>query len=380
MAFWDAAKSETIYPWNPTPGPGQRNDVSIPLKQDTQVQAPVSGVVLPQHPGGGGLYSYYGKQPWGGEVDILTNLSDYGGPQVVQLLHMDSIGVVPGQLVKKGDVLGLSGGQTSGGNMPSSPQYSTGPHVGLAVHSVSSWNQMSNPQQLLSNLLAGKDTSSTPTQAQIVGLGIGSAIGPIIGSINTPGAPDVAGSIGGAIWGNIQQQFGATFSWLSDPLRILKLLLGVALAAGGFLLFLLGSLGPDIGAAAVTAAGVPEAAGPVRDALSGRLGNQRTARAGIRTVGAIQGQKALKRRQAQGHRQGREEHRQIFVQAGRRGGQKAAANRRARKAAEAQQPPTEHEQAEAERQRILEAREKRRKSYEQQGGIDDTLRDLRGEK
>lgn len=327
MAFWDTAKSETIYTWNPTPGRGQRNDVSIPLPQGTPINAPVNGIVLPQNPGQGGLYSYYGRQPWGGEVDILTNLNDYGGPQVVQLLHMDTISVQPGQVVSKGDVLGTSGGQTSGGNWPSSPQYSSGPHIGLAVHSVSSWDRMYNPQGLLSDLWAGRNTSSVPTQNQIISAGVGPILGPILGSVNTPTLTNPATTI----WTDIQTQFKGAFTWLRQPIRIGKLLTGVLLVLGGFALFLL----PDIAAAGVTAAGVPEAAGPVREALSGRSGGAGSARAGLRTVGAIQGQKTLARRQEKGRRAGVEQHRQIFVQAGRKGGQAAAAKRRAAKAAAA---------------------------------------------
>lgn len=143
-SWWNVCKTGTqCTPWNPgNPREqrdwgvtGERSDYGVPLPQGTPVQSPVNGIVLPQHPGGA-WYSVFGKQPFGGEVDILTNVPEYGGLVNVGVIHLDTASVVPGQVVRQGHILGTSGGQTSGGNWPSSPQFSSGPHVGLQVHSI----------------------------------------------------------------------------------------------------------------------------------------------------------------------------------------------------------------------------------------------------
>jgi hypothetical protein len=61
------------------------------------------------------------------EVDIA---SSYGGQPVTEsYLHIDQPAVTVGQSLAPGDLIGLSGGQLSGGSNPDSPQFSTGPHV-----------------------------------------------------------------------------------------------------------------------------------------------------------------------------------------------------------------------------------------------------------
>lgn len=64
-------------------------------------------------------------QPWGGEV---FERPDSGGPEEY-VFHLDQINVKPGQHVQAGEVIGLSGGQTSGGSHPTEKRYSTGPHI-----------------------------------------------------------------------------------------------------------------------------------------------------------------------------------------------------------------------------------------------------------
>lgn len=64
-------------------------------------------------------------QSWGGEVFLKP---DSGGPQEY-VYHLDEIDVSQGQHVNAGQLVGLSGGQTSGGSHPTSSQWSTGPHI-----------------------------------------------------------------------------------------------------------------------------------------------------------------------------------------------------------------------------------------------------------
>src|SRR5258706_664163 len=56
-----------------------------------------------------GAYAQTGYNQWGGEVDILTQLQSVGD-KVGYVFHIDKLNVVPGQKVKKGDLIGCSGG------------------------------------------------------------------------------------------------------------------------------------------------------------------------------------------------------------------------------------------------------------------------------
>lgn len=62
---------------------------------------------------------------WGGEVFIQP---DIGGPQYYYY-HLDTENVKVGQHVDKGQLVGLSGGQNSGGQHPVSTAWSSGPHT-----------------------------------------------------------------------------------------------------------------------------------------------------------------------------------------------------------------------------------------------------------
>jgi murein DD-endopeptidase MepM/ murein hydrolase activator NlpD len=63
--------------------------------------------------------------PWGGEVFIKPD----DGSEEYYFAHLDDISVKTGQHLSAGQSIGLSGGQTSGGDHPTSPQWSTGPHT-----------------------------------------------------------------------------------------------------------------------------------------------------------------------------------------------------------------------------------------------------------
>lgn len=67
--------------------------------------------------------------PWGGLIGEKTALGQE------YFLHEDTINVMPGQQVAAGQVLGLSGGQNTGGAHPASPAYSSGPHVEYGIFS-----------------------------------------------------------------------------------------------------------------------------------------------------------------------------------------------------------------------------------------------------
>jgi hypothetical protein len=68
------------------------------------------------------------RHGWGYQVGVLTSLPGIG-PVIEYFQHLDVVNVVKGQVLKVGDLIGLSGGQTSGGNAPNDPTYSSGPHT-----------------------------------------------------------------------------------------------------------------------------------------------------------------------------------------------------------------------------------------------------------
>jgi hypothetical protein len=84
----------------------------------------------------GGKVIFAGRTQWsanpsdssGGLVEVLSNVPGIG-QQVSYYLHLDTANVQVGQQINPGQIVGLSGGQLSGGNWPVSPKYSTGPHI-----------------------------------------------------------------------------------------------------------------------------------------------------------------------------------------------------------------------------------------------------------
>lgn len=112
-------------------------------------------------------------QPWGGEV---YEQPDGGKPYEEYFFHLDQIQASVGQHVSAGQQIGLSGGQTSGGSHPTSPQFSTGPHThfGLFTKFVSTQNGVipygPDPNPLIDEakgggLLAGASSGTTPPDA-----------------------------------------------------------------------------------------------------------------------------------------------------------------------------------------------------------------------
>lgn len=89
--------------------------VDVPTPFHTPITALWSGTVQSQRTG----------LPWGTEIFIKP---DNGGP-VYYLYHLDQLYTTVGEHLNAGQVIGLSGGQNSGGLNPSSPQESSGVHT-----------------------------------------------------------------------------------------------------------------------------------------------------------------------------------------------------------------------------------------------------------
>lgn len=96
--------------------PHYANDVQTPFH--TQLGAPWAGTVITP-PGGEGNYP-----AWGGQIFVRMPTGS-----VYYMYHLDLLYKIPGTKVQQGEVLGLSGGQTSGGYHPTSSIYSNGPHT-----------------------------------------------------------------------------------------------------------------------------------------------------------------------------------------------------------------------------------------------------------
>ncbi|MBE3567047.1 MAG: M23 family metallopeptidase [Thermogemmatispora sp.] len=82
----------------------------------------------------GGIVEWVGQTRWADGSSsgglIVVKMADASGQARDEYyLHLDSAAVSTGQVVEPGQLLGLSGGQTRGGNWPASPRYSSGPHI-----------------------------------------------------------------------------------------------------------------------------------------------------------------------------------------------------------------------------------------------------------
>ncbi len=93
--------------------------VDIGMPQDTPVTAIKSGKVVQAD------YATWNGAAGGGEVFIQPD----DGSSEYYYYHFDQNKVSAGQHVNAGDLVGLSGGQNQGGSHPTSPMWSTGPHL-----------------------------------------------------------------------------------------------------------------------------------------------------------------------------------------------------------------------------------------------------------
>jgi len=101
---------------------------------------------------------------WGGEVFLRPDKP--GRPQEY-VYHLDEIDVSVGQHVGAGQLVGLTGGQTSGGHHPTNPRWSTGAHT----HFGEFVNYTSSP---IGTVPYGPDPSPLISEAKAEGLtGIG---------------------------------------------------------------------------------------------------------------------------------------------------------------------------------------------------------------
>lgn len=129
--------------------------------------------------------SYHG---WGGQVGILANVPGHGSV-IEYFQHLDSIdpSISVGANILPGTVLGLSGGQLSGGLHPNNPQYSSGPHTEFGFNApwIGGIDQATDKSNFNPNFAIGDAISGK------IGQGAGGILpGNIIPGL--PGLPDLS--------------------------------------------------------------------------------------------------------------------------------------------------------------------------------------------
>lgn len=123
---------------------------------------------------------YYGG---GGVVAIKSNIN-YGGingPASIYYQHLDQVLAKVGELISPGQLIGLSGGQLSGGSHPSTRQFSSGSHIEIGINAPygsaykSIWSPLGpnvNPKGFFQALSKGNisvlGTGNGPTSIPIV--------------------------------------------------------------------------------------------------------------------------------------------------------------------------------------------------------------------
>lgn len=199
---------------------GYSQGIDLPLNLDTPIGNIMSGTVV------GDFYA-----PWGGQVDVESVVN--GVNTVTEYLHLDQIKVALGQTVQVGTLIGLSGGQLSGGSHPATSQFSTGPHIKFsefvgatqAQINAGQWGQAIDPSQLLAS--ASQMLSTNP----------GGPIGVPGGS----GTENVGSAAIGALFGgaaNATQLFSNIVGYVASA-NFLKIVIGGILVLIAILLFLI---------------------------------------------------------------------------------------------------------------------------------------------
>jgi hypothetical protein len=233
------------------------NGVDVGMPQGTPVYALTGGAVVG--------HGYYGG---GGVVSIQEAP---GRVWYYQHLDLNEPGIESGatKQVAPGQLVGWSGGQLSGGNHPSSEKFSGGPHIEVGINAP--WGGIWGPKDS-----KGPNIDPWPSIAAIGQAGSASTTG-------TPAEPGVQGvptaTAGYAPWDPrawldaLRQQFGTLFTWLTDPLRILKLIGGVlviGIAVTLTVLSLTAKVAPDALQVAGVATGQPELVAAGRAAKSAK--------------------------------------------------------------------------------------------------------------
>lgn len=223
----------------------------IPMPMDTPITALFSGKVANQYYNAGG-----------GEVVIQADdPTQLKGIPYYYYVHLDNIVTTLGQQIQAGQLVGYSGGQNVGGSHPSAPNYSSGPHLEIGLsktqnipYTLATITPDLNPDWLLSyaqqtglNASAttggrcpqGNEKCTCPAGYSVIKNGLGN---PICRNNSFPfdsqscaecptSSTDPLTNIS-----NFINSLSNLTQWLSDPVRIIKLVIGIVLIAGAIFL------------------------------------------------------------------------------------------------------------------------------------------------
>lgn len=124
---WSAADSQKLWPWlfplTPSQFWGENGEKGIDL--GLALHTPITSLTL-------GTVISTGWYGGGGVVCVASQLPNFG-PASVYYQHLDTIAVKLNQVVHLGDLIGLSGGQLTGGEHPVTC-CSTGPHIEVGIN------------------------------------------------------------------------------------------------------------------------------------------------------------------------------------------------------------------------------------------------------
>jgi hypothetical protein len=184
-------------------GQGQEHGIDIGLDYHTPIGSPWSGTVTNVTTGG-----------WGQEVDFKLD-QPIGGQPYASIVHFDTVNVGVGQHVAPGDLLGQSGGQLGYGTHPAVKPFSDGPHVEVDLWAGTPWASQSIDPKPYVDSWSAQVQSGQPLSYNTTG--------------TTPGNyPTVGGNPLDAI-GNFFGLIGGLGPWIGDPVRVIKLVSGMAL-------------------------------------------------------------------------------------------------------------------------------------------------------
>lgn len=232
---------DSAFPWLTrfkvtNPFGGHETGIDIGTAFHTPITSLTSGTVV-----GTG---YYGG---GGVVSVQTLVN--GQPANVYYQHLDTIDVRKGATVTPGTVLGLSGGQLSGGAHPSLAQFSNGPHVEIGIDAP--YGSFWNPGNLGTNVNPLPWLQSVLTGAA----GAGNTVGGLTSDAISQGISQAFTNVGNTIKGNLGIHGVSDFIW-----RSLLILGGMTLIVIGLLVFFSKQAGEAVNVAVSTAAKAAPAA------------------------------------------------------------------------------------------------------------------------
>lgn len=184
VLIWDINKARALWPWlvksdgslninNPWHSSFEssrgaiQDGVGIGVGLDTTITSLTSGTVVAA---GFGYQGPNGYANFGGWLIVKSNTRTNGKADVFYR-HMDTLTVKQGDSVTVGQALGLSGGQTVGGQHPESSTYTTGAHIDIGLNPLTlpyhEVNPNTNPMPYLNDLVK----NGPPTSDQLANVG-----------------------------------------------------------------------------------------------------------------------------------------------------------------------------------------------------------------